>query len=60
MVNAKKVELISELRQLRDKKGITYQQIVDATESIGYPVSLSTVKKCSMIIIRMTMITTMC
>lgn len=45
MVNAKKVELISELRQLRDKKGITYQQIVDATESIGYPVSLSTVKK---------------
>lgn len=45
MVNTKKWELIAELRQLRDKKGITYQQIVDSTTAIGQPVSLSTVKK---------------
>ena len=45
MVNEKKIELIEELKELREKKGITYQQIADGTESIGHPVSLSTVKK---------------
>ena len=44
MVNAKKLELIEELKQLRAEKGITYQQIVDQTELNGEAVSLSTVK----------------
>lgn len=44
MVNAKKLELIEELKALRMEKGITYQQIVDGTEENGCPVSLSTVK----------------
>lgn len=45
MVNAKKMELIDELKELRIQKGITYQQIVDKTEENGEPISLSTVKK---------------
>ena len=44
MVNAKKQELIEELKALRIEKGYTYQQIADETELIGCPVSLSTVK----------------
>lgn len=44
MVNAKKQELIEELKALRIEKGITYQQIADETELRGCPVSLSTVK----------------
>ena len=44
MVNAKKLELIEELKQLRVEKGYTYQQIADETEKMGSPVSLSTVK----------------
>ena len=44
MLNAKKVEFIEELKQLRTEKGITYQQIVDETEKNGEPVSLSTIK----------------
>lgn len=44
MLNAKKEELMEELKALRDQTGMTYQQIADATEKIGYPVSLSTVK----------------
>lgn len=44
MVNAKKQELIEELKALRIEKGFTYQQIVDETELRGCPVSLSTVK----------------
>ena len=44
MVNAKKQELIEELKALRLEKGYTYQQIADETELSGHPVSLSTVK----------------
>ena len=44
MLNAKKLKFIEELKQLREEKGITYQQIVDETEKNGEPVSLSTVK----------------
>lgn len=44
MVNAKKTELISELKALRIERGITYQQIADKTEENGHPVSLSTIK----------------
>ena len=44
MVNAKKQELIEELKALRIEKGYTYQQIADETELMGCPVSLSTVK----------------
>lgn len=45
MVNEKKRKLIEELRQLREQKGITYQEIADITAENGEPVSLSTVKK---------------
>ena len=45
MVNAKKLELINELKQLRKQKNITYQEIADKTEENGESVSLSTVKK---------------
>lgn len=44
MVNAKKVELIEELKALRIEKGITYQEIADKTEENGEAVSLSTIK----------------
>jgi transcriptional regulator with XRE-family HTH domain len=44
LVNAKKQELIEELKALRIEKGYTYQQIADETELMGCPVSLSTVK----------------
>lgn len=44
MVNAKKLELIEELKALRLEKGITYQQIADKTAENGEPVSLSTIK----------------
>ena len=44
MVNAKKLELIAELKELRKEKGITYQEIADRTESNGEAVSLSTIK----------------
>lgn len=44
MVNAKKLELIDELKELRIQKGITYQQIADETKKMGAPVSLSTIK----------------
>lgn len=40
MVNAKKQELIEELKALRLEKGYTYQQIADETELLGHPVSL--------------------
>lgn len=45
MVNAKKLELIEELKQLRAQKGITYQEIADRTEQNGAAVSLSTIKQ---------------
>lgn len=45
MVNEKKQKLINELKELREQKGITYQQIADETEAHGEPVSLSTIKK---------------
>lgn len=45
MVNARKLELINELKLLRKQKNITYQEIVDKTEENGETVSLSTVKK---------------
>lgn len=44
MVKAKKLELISELKELRKEKGMTYQDIVDATEVMGCRVSMSSVK----------------
>lgn len=44
MVNAKKLELISELKELRQQKGMTYQQIADKTAENGEAVSLSTIK----------------
>lgn len=44
MVNAKKLELIEELKKLRQQKNLTYQQIADMTEENGCPVSLSTIK----------------
>ena len=44
MLNAKKVEFIDELKELRKEKGITYQQIADETEKNGEAVSLSTIK----------------
>ena len=44
MLNAKKTEFIEELKELRDQKGITYQQIADETEKNGEAVSLSTIK----------------
>lgn len=44
MVNAKKSELINELKALRLEKGITYQDIADRTEANGEAVSLSTIK----------------
>lgn len=44
MVNAKKLELIEELKALRNEKGITYQEIADCTENNGEAVSLSTIK----------------
>jgi len=45
MVNEKKIKLIEELKELREIKGITYQEIADKTLKNGEPVSLSTVKK---------------
>ena len=44
MVNAKKLELIKELKALRKEKGMTYQEIADKTMENGHPVSLSTIK----------------
>ena len=44
MLNAKKVEFIDELKELRKEKGVTYQQIADETEKNGEAVSLSTIK----------------
>lgn len=44
MVNAKKLELIEELKALRTEKGIIYQEIADRTEENGEAVSLSTIK----------------
>ena len=44
LLNAKKLEFIKELKELRSQKGITYQQIADETENNGESVSLSTIK----------------
>ena len=44
MINAKKLELINELKALREEKGMSYQQIADKTAENGEPVSLSTIK----------------
>lgn len=44
MINAKKLELINELKALKEEKGMSYQQIADKTAENGEPVSLSTVK----------------
>ena len=43
-VNNKKLELIRELQELRQQKGMTYQQIADKTAANGEAVSLSTIK----------------
>ena len=44
MLNAKKIEFIDELKELRKEKGMTYQHIADETETNGEAVSLSTIK----------------
>lgn len=44
LFDKKKEELIEELKALRIKKGITYQEIADKTEENGEAVSLSTIK----------------
>ena len=44
MINAKKLELINELKALREEKGMSYQQIADKTAENNEPVSLSTIK----------------
>ena len=38
-------DVISQLKNVREEKGISYQDIVDATEEQGVPVSLSTVRR---------------
>lgn len=38
-VNTKKLELIQELKELRQQKGMTYQQIADKTAANGEAVS---------------------
>lgn len=45
MINIKKQELIRELKQLKEERGYTFQDIVDITEANGEAISLSTVKK---------------
>lgn len=45
MVDTKKRELIEELKQLRQQKEITLQQIADLTEENGEAVSISTIKQ---------------
>jgi transcriptional regulator with XRE-family HTH domain len=44
MLNEQKLKFIQELKELREVRGLTYQQIADATETNGEPVSLSTIK----------------
>lgn len=44
MINVKKLELINELKALREEKGMSYQQIADKTVENNEPVSLSTIK----------------
>ena len=44
MINEQKLKFIDELRELREVRGITYQQIADETEANGEAVSLSTIK----------------
>ena len=43
MLNEQKLKFIAELKELREVRGITYQQIADATEANGEAVSLSTI-----------------
>ena len=44
MLNEKKLKFIDELKELREARGLTYQQIADGTEQNGEAVSLSTIK----------------
>ena len=44
MLNAQKLKFIDELKELREVRGLTYQQIADETEANGEAVSLSTIK----------------
>lgn len=44
MLNEQKLKFIDELKELREVRGLTYQQIADKTESNGEAVSLSTIK----------------
>lgn len=44
MLNEQKLKFIAELKELREARGITYQQIADETEANGEAVSLSTIK----------------
>lgn len=45
MISIKKLELINELKALKEQKGLTYQQIADITEENGEAVSVSSIKK---------------
>ena len=44
-MQSKKEEVLRQLKNLRKAKGMSYQNIVDATESIGMAVSMSTVRR---------------
>ena len=44
MLNEQKLKFIDELKELREVRGLTYQQIADETEANGETVSLSTIK----------------
>ena len=41
MLNEQKLKFIDELRELREARGLTYQQIADETEANGEAVSLA-------------------
>lgn len=45
MQKEKVAEIIAQLKVVRVEKGLSYQKIVDMTEEIGTPVSISTVKR---------------
>ena len=44
-MESKKEEVLRQLKLVRKAKGLSYQNIVDGTESIGTAVSMSTVKR---------------
>lgn len=60
MVNEKKLELIDELKALREEKGITYQEIADRTAASGTPSRSPPSNMYSTTAIITTMTITMC